>query len=263
MLLVVLASITIIIYLISAGLLFSNLFDGSRRSSRAALPTTAAAALAHLGLIIGLAASNGLGSLLGIQGGLAVTGLIMVTSFLILAWPKEELVSLGALVTPMTILSIVPTLIGRLSDPSTGTLGSVLLTIHITTSMLGTAAFGFAFVLSIAYIVQQRQLQLKRFYPWLRRLPSLERLDKLSLKVALLGFISYTLGVILGSFFAWRTLGLQLETRSLLAVLTWVIYALMIQGRITAGWYGRKAAHLTIAGTLGAVSVIIAYLARV
>ena len=81
-------------------------------------------------------------------------------------------------------------------------------------------------------------------------------------QVTLLGFFVYTLSILLGSLWAWRHLSLRLEARSFLAVLTWAVYALMIQGRITAGWQGRKAAQLTVAGTLCAVSVIVVYLAR-
>jgi len=47
-----------------------------------------------------------------------------------------------------------------------------------------------------------------------------------------------------------------------LSVLTWAIYAIIIQARITVGWRGRAAAQLVIVGGLSAVGVIILYLTR-
>src|SRR5690606_34349557 len=115
-------------------------------------------------------------------------------------------------------------------------------------------------ILSVVYLVQERQLKQKRFTPWLRRFPSLDRLDTFTVRFVGAGFAIYTISLLLGFFRAWQGQGIQLDARSGLSVLTWLIYAIIIQSRITAGWRGRKAAQLIIVGAMSALGVVGVYL---
>jgi len=231
------------------------------RSEGRALALTLTAAVLHASVVAWLVAGNGAGVVLTIGGGVITAGLALVSAYLGLAW-RLGWINIGALVSPLAALSATPALFADGPQLISGVLGNVLLVVHVSSALLGTVAFVLAFVVALLYVIQQRQLKRKRLAPWLRRLPSLERLDTMGLRIAAAGFAIYTLSIVLGSFWAWQHLSLRLEARSLLAALTWFIYALMIQGRLTAGWRGRKAALLTISGTVCALGVIVVYLSR-
>jgi ABC-type uncharacterized transport system permease subunit len=93
------------------------------------------------------------------------------------------------------------------------------------------------------------------------RLPSVGVLDQTNLRLILIGFPVYTLAIALGGLWAWdhnRTLQLQY----LFAMVSWLIYAAILQARLTTGWRGRRAALLTLVGLVGLVGVLSSYLAR-
>jgi ABC-type uncharacterized transport system permease subunit len=45
-------------------------------------------------------------------------------------------------------------------------------------------------------------------------------------------------------------------------MVSWLIYAAILQARLTTGWRGRRAALLTLVGLVGLVGVLSSYLAR-
>ena len=66
------------------------------------------------------------------------------------------------------------------------------------------------------------------------------------------GFVFITLGVIVGSTWAFIELGTKWITEGKIAIslFTWALYVVMIFLRTTAGWRGRKAAVMAL-GVLG------------
>ena len=59
-----------------------------------------------------------------------------------------------------------------------------------------------------------------------------------------------TLGIVTGSLWAgvyWGTYW-SWDPRQISSAITWLLYASLLQGRITGGWRGRRAATLTIVG---------------
>lgn len=137
------------------------------------------------------------------------------------------------------------------------------LSVHITLSFIGYAAFALTFGAGIMYIIQERQLKSKRPGKLYYRLPSLEILDDLNHKVIDIGFPLFTLGIITGSVWAAHSKGSLLAwdiERTMPLLVTWLIYMVLFIGRITVGWRGRKAASFAIVGFF---AVIITYLMHI
>ena len=112
------------------------------------------------------------------------------------------------------------------------------------------------------YLLQERQLKQKKFRRWQQKLPSLDVLDRYGLRLVSVGFGLYTISLILGIYHGWQLAGVKLEPRTALSVLTWVVYAIIIQGRITAGLRGRKASKMMVFGALSSIAVVLVYLLR-
>jgi ABC-type uncharacterized transport system, permease component len=158
---------------------------------------------------------------------------------------------LGAFVAPLAFLMTLPSLIlpqGIIErDPS---LGNPWILIHIIFVFLGEALFTVAFIAGILYIFQERQIKSKRVGGFLKKLPSLTTLDSINHLCLLIGFPLITIGLALGLLSAKEIWGAfwnwgQKETWSLV---TWLLYAVLIHGRLTAGWRGRKAALGAVLG---------------
>jgi ABC-type transport system involved in cytochrome c biogenesis permease subunit len=64
------------------------------------------------------------------------------------------------------------------------------------------------------------------------------------------GFVLITLGLIAGSFWGFVEWGTRwvVDSKIILAFVTWAIYLVLIFARWTIGWRGRKAAYSAIVG---------------
>ena len=87
-------------------------------------------------------------------------------------------------------------------------------------------------------------------------MPALETLDTLGHRLVLWGFPFYTVALLLGTAEAMRSEAAGLQLRYVLAAISWVIYAVVLQARLTAGWQGKRAAILTVSGLVMAFSVV-------
>jgi cytochrome c-type biogenesis protein CcsB len=127
-------------------------------------------------------------------------------------------------------------------------LRSAWLPVHVTLAFLGNAVLALAFCVSLVYLVHERQLKEKRVGPLMLRLPSLETLDHLNYQALVCGFPLLTLGILTGAIwgkYSWGRFWLWGE-REVFSAIVWLLYAGLLQGRMVAGWRGRRAAIVTI-----------------
>jgi cytochrome c-type biogenesis protein CcsB len=130
-----------------------------------------------------------------------------------------------------------------------GTSG-LLLAVHGGFFVFSYAAFVITFLAGAMYIIQERELKRKRFGSIFHRLPSLDTCDDLSYKSLGLGFALLTLGILTGIVGSRRLNGIYWNGDPLefLTLATWVVYFFVMHYRLTAGWRGRRAAWLGVAG---------------
>lgn len=177
---------------------------------------------------------------------------LAVLAFLVV-YRKYKLASLGIFAFPaifvMTFLANMAASSAQDSVPEV--LRSRWLYIHTPLVVLGYVAFFVAFSAAVLYLIQERELKAKRvFYS---RLPSLEVCDALAYGSLAIGFPLMTLGILSGALWAQQELGVSWisDPKVLGAFLTWFIYLVLINYRLIAGWRGKRAAYLAIAGFVG------------
>lgn len=181
---------------------------------------------------------------------LSFLALLLVAMFLIIQL-RRPLVALGAVVSPLAFgLTLAADAVYRETRPLPAVLDSAWLPVHVILSFLGDAVFALAFSASLLYLVQERRLKNRRGTGPLRHLPSLETLDRLNYTCLVWGLVLLTLGIVSGIIWAHTAWGRfwSSDPKLVFSLVIWGIYVVLLQGRMTAGWRGRRAATLTIAG---------------
>jgi cytochrome c-type biogenesis protein CcsB len=192
-------------------------------------------------------------------GNIAVTSFAEQLSFFawllvgiyLLAQTRYRLAVLEAVISPIAFIGALGSLVdhGAVRDLPPG-FKSPWLPVHVTFVFLGNAVFGLAFFVSLIYLVEERQLKSRRIGSFARRLPSLETLDKINFRFLTWGFVCLTLGMLSGVLWAelsWGRLW-SWDPLTFWTTVIWILYAVLLHGRVTVGWGGRRAATLTIVG---------------
>ncbi len=184
---------------------------------------------------------------------LSFLGVLLVIVFLVAAW-RRAVAALGAVVSPLALGLTVAALVGEgraALRPLPPVLESAWFPVHVTLAFLGDALFALAASASLLYLLQERRLKLRRRAGPLRHLPSLETLDRLNHACVLWGLVLLTLGIATGigwAHEAWGRAAWASDPKLVFSLVVWAIYVVLLQGRMVAGWRGRRAATLTIAG---------------
>jgi len=117
---------------------------------------------------------------------------------------------------------------------------------HAWLALLAYATLSIAALLAIMLWLQERALRRRQFAPWLRALPPLADLEALLFRVIAVGFALLTLTLVTGVLFVDDLLAQKLVHKTVLSVLSWVVFGVLLIGRRRYGWRGRKAVHWTL-----------------
>ncbi len=158
---------------------------------------------------------------------------------------------LGAFAAPLAFIMTLPYIILPQGIIGSGaTLSNPWILIHIALILLGEALFTVAFISGVLYLFQENKIKSKHVGSFLEKFPSLTTLDKINHLCLLIGFPLVTIGIALGLLLSKEIRGSawvwgQKETWSMVM---WLLYAVLIHGRLSSGWKGRKAAWGAVLG---------------
>jgi cytochrome c-type biogenesis protein CcsB len=255
---VVLFFLAVVCYAISTLAYMACRIGSSRRGERIAQPALLAAVVLH-GLAILLRwieagyapLSNGFEAFSFYAWGLCL-------AYLLIPSLRRHAI-LGVFVTPLALLSIlVASVLPKRIEPLVPVLQSHWLPIHVGISFAAYAMFTLAFVAAVAYLLQLRALEKPGQWSWARQLPSLETLETVQRRTAVVGLVLMTLALFSGSLWAEKAWGIvwPWEPQQVAALVTWLIYALYFFVRHNIGWRDRRGAWLLVGGF---VSVILTF----
>ncbi len=179
-------------------------------------------------------------------------------AYLLVPWLRRYAV-LGVFVTPLALLSIlVASVLPKRIEPLGPVLQSHWLPIHVRVSFAAYAMFTLAFVGAVTYLLHLRALKRPGRWFWARQLPSLETLETLQRRTAVVGLVLMTGALISGSLWAEKAWGIvwPWEPKQVASLVTWLIYALYFFARHNIGWQDRRGAWLLVGGF---VSVILTF----
>lgn len=162
---------------------------------------------------------------------------------------------LGLAVMPLAAaLLVLAWAAGGAGTGHEGGADAVFLALHVGLVLAGFAGFTLAAALAAVYLWQERRL--KRRDPQLLRVraPSLVTLDRLIARTIVVALAGLTLGIGVGLGRLGEEGG-RLDALAGVTLATWAIYAAFVVLRYEAGWRGRRAAHLALAGFALVVAV--------
>jgi cytochrome c-type biogenesis protein CcsB len=121
---------------------------------------------------------------------------------------------------------------------------------HSSIAFLAYAAFFLTFVSGILYLIQEKELKEKNFRFLYFRLPSLQVCEELLQRSLFVGFVSMSLTIITGSIWAQQAWGRfwSWDPKETAALITWAIYLILVNYRLSSKWRVRRAAYISIAG---------------
>src|SRR5688500_3288786 len=160
--------------------------------------------------------------------------------------------AVGAFTMPLTsVLTFIALLMGSDSSSTPAAFSATwLFPIHTTLLIFAYAAFFIVFMASVMYLIQERELKLKRFSAIFHRLPALTTVNELATTAAALGLTLLTLGIVTGMVWSSTRSGRlwHNDPKEISALLTWLLYFALTVYRSTASWRGRRAAWLGVVG---------------
>ncbi|MCA0306508.1 MAG: c-type cytochrome biogenesis protein CcsB [Actinobacteria bacterium] len=129
-------------------------------------------------------------------------------------------------------------------------LHSVWFVIHIIAAATAGAAFNVGGIAAILYLVRTRAEARGSVRGYLARIPSAAALDRVSYRFHAFAFPLWTFTIAAGAIwaqFAWgRFWGW--DPKETWSLVTWIVYAVYLHARATAGWKGRRAAVVAVVG---------------
>jgi cytochrome c-type biogenesis protein CcsB len=171
---------------------------------------------------------------------------------------KYKAYRLGLFVMGAVVLALglAQTLIYTQAGPLVPALQSYWLSIHVTAMTIATGTFFVAAAIGVVYLFAERYAsRVAAGRPTgsdaiMRRLPGPEALDRLAYRTVMFAFPIWTFGLIAGAIWADQAWGRYWgwDPTETWAFITWVVYACFLHARATAGWRGRKAAVVQLAG---------------
>lgn len=158
---------------------------------------------------------------------------------------------LGVLVFPLTIVSLVFALAwGNSVTISDNT--SLAFNAHILISLLAYSLLTIATVQALLYVYQERQIKQRTTPAMLLALPPLQTMEQLLFRLIGFGFVLLTLTLVSGAIFSQEIFGyaFTFKHHTILAILGWLVFAVLLFKRIKHGLRGSQAVIWTVAGFL-------------
>lgn len=177
---------------------------------------------------------------------------VAVTAFLVIA-KRFPIHRIGAwvLLPVIVLMWINTTVLYATAAPVVPALQSYWLVIHVTIISASSGLLLVPGVASLMYLLRSvNERDPKRLAGFARKLPSKETLDRVAYRTTIFAFPLYTVGVICGAVWAERAWGSfwSWDPKETVALVAWVVYAIYLHARSTAGWRGNPSATINSIG---------------
>lgn len=238
--------LAILLYLLSGALLAVRLLKPALISSRSkAITLGFGGVLLHaVALYPTLITDAGLN--LAFFNAASLIGLLTAL-LLLLATLIRPLESLGIILLPMAALTIA-LMFAYPSERLANTTSSWQLDLHILLSILAYSLLVIAAIQALLLSIQEHQLRHRRPGGLIRALPPLQIMESLLMQLIGTGFIFLSLALLSGILFLEDIFAQHLVHKTVLSIVAWGLFAVLLWGRWRFGWRGRVVIRWTLGG---------------
>jgi ABC-type uncharacterized transport system permease subunit len=234
------------LYLVAAALLYMSVRQRHPGWSKLSLALAVAGTLFHAGAQF----SHWFGQAqpdVSLPHLLSLCALVIMILLISSTISRRELYAAGLVALPIAagvvlLEWVVPQRVIPLEDASAGT------AVHIISSVLAFGLFSIAGVYALFVFVIDHFLRRHHLSPLVRSLPPLEVLENLLFKLIAAGFVLLTVSLASGLMFIDDIFAQHLVHKTVLSILAWLVFGLMLWGRWRYGWRGSLAVRLTLVG---------------
>jgi ABC-type uncharacterized transport system permease subunit len=256
----------IILYLACATLLFFHLKqpavntaektgpDNSGRLSKKQILTMGLAALCLHGLALynGMLTPSGID--LGFYNAMSLVSAVITLLTLIAVW-RHPVDILAVVLLPVAAITLV---IGsfysthHLLSPDS----SNALIFHILSSIIAYSILALAALQAVLLSIQNKFLHAHQPGGLIRLMPPLRNMEVLLFEVIIVGFVALTISLGSGLIFLENMFEQQLAHKTILSIVAWFVFLILLIGHWKLGWRGRTAIRWTLSGF---ISLMLAY----
>lgn len=215
----------------------------------ASLPAWAVRALVLPALVLhGIAAFETLTLPQGIN--LSLVSVASLTALIVLAMVAAAGIarpvhSLFVLLFPLGALALLASLFLQRNQPPAAGMTEAL-AVHVLVSVLAWSILLMAALQSILVGIAERNIRAKSHILMLRILPPLETMEHLLFVMLWVGFAGLTIAIASGFFYLDDLFAQQVVHHTVLSSASWVVYVVLLVGRLAFGWRGTAAVRWTL-----------------
>jgi len=160
---------------------------------------------------------------------------------------NRKIESLALPILPLTIFSIIMTMFVDSDAHNTVNMRSGL-GIHILTSLLAYSTLMLASFQALLLTMQNNHLHARKNTNFIRSLPSLENMEHLLFRFIKIGVILLSIGLLTGFYYLDNLFGSGVAHKTILSIIAWVVFSILLFGRWKYGWRGKVAVRWTLGG---------------
>ena len=127
---------------------------------------------------------------------------------------------------------------------------------HVLSSLIAYSILGLAALHAIMLSIQNSYLHRHQPGGIIRLLPPLNTMESLLFETISIGFICLSISLITGLLFLENMFAQHLAHKTILSIIAWLVFAILLFGHWYLGWRGRTAIRWTLTGFL---SLMLAY----
>jgi len=181
--------------------------------------------------------------------------LAITDSASLVGWVVASTTLVAMLVEDLAILPAALFALAGLLAVGTGVLGGFSeihpqweITAHIALAALASGWLSIAAVVVLLLAWQDARLRSRQPLGVLALLPPVETLETTLFRALGGGFVVLTFVLLTGLFFVQNVIAQHLIHKMTLAIVAWLVFGVLLWGRLRYGWRGRRALRFTIAG---------------
>lgn len=164
---------------------------------------------------------------------------------------RQPLQMLGVLLYPIAALAtLLATLLPSPSPSQALPMRDWRLDTHVVLSVLSAGVMTLAALQSLALAAQDRLLHHYSSTGWAVRLPPLQTMERLLFGTIALGWWLLSCTLLTGFVFVEDLFAQHLVHKTILSIVAWAVFGILLLGRMRFGWRGRRAIRWTLAGYL-------------